>query len=292
MMLLGLLVSSAIHASPVTTDDSCGIIECGDDGDGVYVGLTREEVTNLANVWPPGSSSTNPSTWFEYVGVVNCPGNSPEHPWREICGEAVAACEHLPDDGPYVLLFRRTVSAGGEVGTWSAFAGTCFRSAVPPRSGEAAPVLTEEMIIEAFHRTDFALPQAVLQPPDSRTLVNLPVYFELGWPEAGYSPGEIDTVDLAGFQVRIRPTLVGATYLTGDGTSIGPTTSLGGPHPDGDITHTYTATGSLTPSIVVEYGGEVSVDGDPWRTIPATATVEGPSVPLDVLASRNRLYDN
>ena len=77
-----------------------------------------------------------------------------------------------------------------------------------------------------------------------------------------------------------------------DGASIGPTTSLGGPYPDGDIRHEYTTAAEVAPYISVEYGGEVSVDGGAWTTIPSTATVDGPAVPLQVLTSQNRLYTN
>lgn len=188
---------------------------------------------------------------------------------------------------------RRQVFASGDPQpeNWDQIGMTCHTPLVPARSGEPAEVLTEAMIIEQFHRTDFALPQLVMQPPDGRTLVNLPVYFQLTWPELGYAPGDIDTTTIVGHEVRIRPTLLGATYHTGDG-DIGPTTSLGGPYPTGDITHTYTQRQDVTPSITVEYGGEVSVDGADWRTIPGSATIQGPTSPLEVLTSRNRLYSN
>lgn len=175
---------------------------------------------------------------------------------------------------------------------WIEQVPTCHTSSVPPRSGEPAQELTEAMILEQFHRTEFALPQIVVQPPDGQTLVNLPVYFQLSWPEAGFEPDEVDTTTIVGHEVRIRPTLVGVTYLTGDGSSIGPTTSLGGPYPTGDITHEYLAAANVSPSITVEFGGEVSVDGDEWSTIPGSASVEGPGSPLEVLTSENRLYDN
>ncbi|RIK10016.1 MAG: hypothetical protein DCC50_14950 [Acidobacteria bacterium] len=202
--------------------------------------------------------------------------------------------ENVPDSsGPRSIIYRRTAdSAGSPTSGWEPLAPTCWTDSVPAASGEPAVELTEAMIVEQFHRTDFALPQAVIQPPDGATLVNLPVYFELAWPDAGFEPSEIDTTTLVGHEVRIRPTLIGVTYVTGDGSSIGPTTSLGGGYPDGDITHTYAAPAEVGPYISVEYGGEVSVDGGEWTTIPSSATVDGPASPLRVLASKNRLYDN
>lgn len=169
---------------------------------------------------------------------------------------------------------------------------TCHTDAVPARSGEPAVELTEAMIVEQFHRTEFALPSTVIEPPGNRTLVNLPVYFELAWPEEGFEPDEVDTVTMVGRELRIRPTLIGVTYVTGDGGSIGPTTSLGGPYPDGDITHEYTDRAEVAPYISVEFGGEYSLDGGDWTEIPSSAVIDGPATPLEVLTSRNKLYSN
>ncbi len=191
------------------------------------------------------------------------------------------------------IIYRRVVSAEGPQTSWERDGQTCFTDSVPPRSGEQADEeLTEAMIIEQFHRTQFALPQTVMEPPGNRTLVNLPVYFELAWPEGGFEPQEVDVTTLIGHEVRIRPTLIGATYVTGDGAVLGPTTSLGGPYPNGDITHEYAAAAEVSPYISVEYGGEVSVDGGEWSTIPSSVTIDGPATPLEVLTSRNRLYSN
>ncbi|MGB3762733.1 MAG: hypothetical protein WA966_05865 [Ornithinimicrobium sp.] len=122
--------------------------------------------------------------------------------------------------------------------------------------------------------------------------MNLPTYFELKWPEEGFEPREIDTTTLVGREVRIRPVLQSATYSFGDGDSHGPTQSLGGPWPDGDVIHTYLEKESVQPSISATYGGEVSVDGGDWTDINASVTVDGPPQPLEVLTSRNRLVDD
>lgn len=258
--------------------------------------MSEGEVRDLARDYPEGASAESPTSWYEYVGVIDCrPPNSISQPRLEICQSALDRCTGVGGYmvNAFTIIFRRTMDDSGVLDDWAPIGGTCYTDAVPARSGEDAVELTEAMIIEQFHRTDFALPQTILQPPDGRTLVNLPVYYQLTWPTDGFQPGEIDTTTIVGHQVQIKPTLIGITYLTGDGTTIGPTTSLGGPYPDGDITHTYTiAAETLNPSIIVEYGGEVSVDGSPWRPIPGSATVTGPPTPLQVLTSKNRLYTN
>jgi hypothetical protein len=53
---------------------------------------------------------------------------------------------------------------------------------------------------DAGHRvarnTAFAKPAAHIQPEGNITLVTLPTYFAATWPQAGFQPGEIDTVTL------------------------------------------------------------------------------------------------
>lgn len=255
---------------------------------------TARETAALSNSVPVGSDgAVIPGAIYEYVAVIACAPNTPQQPRLEICALALQLCDRItpPGPGPLAWVYRREIAADGTQGGWDTIGTTCFADAVPPESG-ATPILTDAMIVEQFHQTDFALPQALMQPPDNRTLVNLPVYYQLAWPQEGFEPQEIDTTDLAGFSVRIRPTLQDVTYDFGDGSAEGPTVSLGGPYPDGDITHTYLAKASVNPSISVTYGGEVSVDGGAWEAIDASVTIDGPAVPLEVLTSRNRLYLN
>lgn len=226
--------------------------------------------------------------------MIDCVGNTPDNPEEVLCGRAVTYCEeNVPgSSGPYSIIYRRVADESGALSGWERVGPTCFTPQVPARSGEGVPELTEAMVVEQFHRTQFSLPTASLEPPDNRVLVNLPVYYELVWPEQGFAPQEIDTVDILGYAVRIRPTLSSVTYHFGDGSSEGPTTSLGGGYPNGDITHEYVQAGDVAPHITVVYGGEYSVNGSAWATIPGTATIEGPSRPLEVLTSTNRLYED
>ncbi|WP_162801949.1 hypothetical protein [Ornithinimicrobium murale] len=269
------------------------IIKCGIGRDGTYVGLSQEQTRNLRKSYPPGRGPENPERWYEYVAVIACSGNDPHFPDRVHCEYATTYCEERQpgSSGPYSYIYRRIVDDDGNEGAYESVAPTCYRSDVPPRSGEPVKELTEEMIIEQFHQTDFALPSMSIEPPDGRTLVNLPVFYEAVWPEEGYEPDEIDTTDIIGFEVRIRPVLESATYHFGDGNSIGPTDSLGGPYPDGDVTHEYAEAATVEPYITVIFGGEVSVDGSAWTTIPGSVSVDGPLNPLEILTSSNQLFD-
>lgn len=296
MTVLPWLLVGALGLSPLNIDlegdPLCRGYDC-EVREKIYVGMSKQETRQLRSTYPPGSSPETPTSWYEYSAVIACAGNTPLFPDRVHCEYATTYCEERQpgSSGPYSYIHRRAVSDEGNIGTFEPVAPTCYRSEVPPRSGEPVKELTEEMILEQFHQTDFALPTMSIEPPDGRTLVNLPVFYELVWPEEGYEPDEIDTTDIIGFEVRIRPVLESATYHFGDGESIGPTPSLGGPHPDGDVTHQYRDAATVEPHLTVVYGGEVSVDGSAWTTIPGNVTVEGPLNPLEVLTSRNRLYD-
>ncbi len=230
--------------------------------------------------------------YYRFSAVLHCDGNTPDNPADVFCGFAATFCMRLSPGGPgpFAWVYRRQFDQDDQpVGNWELYGSTCFPSAVPERSGEG---LSMAMIVEQFNRTPFALPTVAVQPPDNVTLVNFTTYYELVWPSEGFEPGEIDTTRLVGRQVQIRPSLQEVTYDFGDGTSKGPTTSLGGPWPDGDVTHEYVSAGAVAPSITAVYGGEVSIDGGPWLTIPASVTRVGPSEPLEVRTSRNRLYDD
>jgi len=64
----------------------------------------------------------------------------------------------------------------------------------------------------------------------------------------GYRPGQTRSLTMLGRAVELRLKTPGHVYHHGDGTSQGPTASTGGPYPTGDITHTYTHPGTLTPT--------------------------------------------
>ena len=202
---------------------------------------------------------------------------------------AIQACAgNTPQQGqgPLVRLYRRELDANGiPMATgWQLIGTTCYPDLVPGK-----PVLGLGQILAAFHNTPWAKPTVHIQPEGNVTLVTLATYFEVSWPTAGFQPGEIDTITLLGNPVRIRPTVQSYTYVFGDGTSSGATTSPGGPYPDGDITHAYPKAGTYDTHIDITYGGEFSVAGGAWVPIPDTVTVAGPVQPLTVKTARARL---
>jgi hypothetical protein len=148
------------------------------------------------------------------------------------------------------------------------------------------------MIREAFHDTDFSVPTLNIQPEGDVTLVNLPTFFQVVFPEDGFGPEEVDTPDpdrLLGYRIEVRPLLKSVTYHLGDQV-IGPTTSLGGPYPSGDIRATYRQPGTHDVFAEIVYTGQFRVGGSEWFDIPGEVGLPGAPVTLTVREAKSRLY--
>lgn len=184
-----------------------------------------------------------------------------------------------------MYVFRRPLPGGGP---WNLVGRTCWPELIP---GPTTP--TMDMIEDAFHRTPFAEPGVNVQPVNGRTLIRLDNWFTMAWSEAGYEPEEIDTLNPANWfdlEVRIKPLFDSVTYDFGDGTSMGPTTSLGGTYPSGDIVKAYTTSGTYGVHAETVLKGQVSIQGSEWIDIPGQADLTGPTTDLAVLTAKNELY--
>lgn len=209
------------------------------EGDGANLGMTLEEVRNLPAVpgrGGSGSTSAGQPVLFEYKTTLLCDSGSREDPDCRRGQDGDERCAAAGRPGPMSIVWRREVGFSGGSG-WQRIGQTCFPEDVP--GGKNKPQLTLAAIRTAWSRTNFAKPQVSMQPVRNKTLVDLPVFYQITWPTAGFQPQEVNTVDLLGYTVRIRPTFHTNQYHYGDGQSSGPTTSFGGTYPDGDITHPF-----------------------------------------------------
>ncbi len=148
------------------------------------------------------------------------------------------------------------------------------------------------MIRDAFHDTDFAVPTVNIQPEGDVTLVNLPTYFEVRFPEDGFGPDEVDRPDparLLGHRIEVRPRLTSVTYHLGERT-VGPTTDLGGPYPNGSVVQTYTRPGTYQVRADIVYTGQFRVGGSGWIDIPGEVPLTGTPVTLTVREAKSHLY--
>jgi hypothetical protein len=144
----------------------------------------------------------------------------------------------------------------------------------------------------AFMRTPWSKPQVSSQPAGNTTLVNLTTFYKVNWAVEGFQPGEVDRSVLRGIPVQIRPKLVGFTYVFGDGSTVGPTTSAGGVYPSGDITHVYRAKGEYPVRVDTTFGADFSLDGSTWDEIPSTVTVPGPPTTVTVREAKGVLVNH
>lgn len=240
-----------------------------------------------------------PTVTWEFDWVYNCPGNAVGDGDR-MCAGAVQACAGNDPQaglGPQARIFARPVT-NGTPGAWQDRGLSCNPTgAMAQAAAQGAtvaaprPVLTMAMVLDAFHRMPFAKPELVFQPTGNTTLITLPGFYAVQWPQAGFEPGEIDQIDPAtmlGFDVRIRPKVVTYRYVFGDGTTI-ETDSAGGPYPDGDVKHAYTRAGRYASHIEVTYSADFSVAGGEWNEVPGTADIVGPAEDITVKLSRNEL---
>lgn len=291
--VLAILASTSILTATAAADDANFMGTANEDSGSLDMrGMNRTELKRLAEQQPTlsrrgasnASASAAPAVLYEYKVSGMC-GEGDEECQSDANGLDV--CRAAGEPGPLSRVMRRETTDGAASGGWSMVGRTCFPDDVP--GGANRPALTVAMVRAEFAKTKFATPTVTMQPVGNKTLVTLPAYFRAAWPAAGFGPGEINSVTLVGYPVRIRPVFQSNSFTYGDGGSSGTTTSMGGGYPTGDIKHAYTRPGSYRVSASTTYGGEFSVDGGPWMSIPGQVTVAGPTQTLEVVTAKNRL---
>ncbi len=178
--------------------------------------------------------------------------------------------------------------------------GTPTSVTVPASGGQAAatvrveapPVPTFAQIQQAYRELPFSKPSASIQPVGLKTLVGLPTYFAAEWPDdSNLQPDEVsEPVTLLSWTVEFKVAAQDYRYNYGDGQNSGWTSSTGGSHPDGDITHTYKETGDVDVSVDARLTGEYRVNGGSWQDIATTADLQDePIETLQVLGTDTSL---
>jgi len=259
-----------------TYADECKEITCTSNDSSL---LLASQVLAL----PSGPVTPGSLQVYDYGTAPYCGGDLPDAPGGVECTLMSVFCRDKAGPGPAVWVLRRAINPDTP---YVRVGYTCYPNLVPGKLDLAA-------IANVFHRTPLAAAQLKMQPPGGQTLVTLPNFFQVSWPEAGFQPEELDTLNPAdwfGMHITLKPELNSVTYTFGDGTSIGPTLSLGGPYPSGDITKTYEAAGDYQVKADVVYKGYVSVDGSDWIEIPGTVDIAGTPQTISVKTAKNSLY--
>ncbi len=146
--------------------------------------------------------------------------------------------------------------------------------------------LTPAQVQHAFERLSWPASPLVVQPPKGRTLVN----FDTNFYTTNTHP-TTQTVTLIGQRVTIEATPTQYTWHFGSGTSDADrsTSDPGAAFPDLRVTYRYQHVGAVHPSLDTTYTGRYRVGNGPWRDIPATLTVPGAPVDLQVVSATPHL---
>lgn len=266
-----------------------GGIEAGTTHGGTVVnGMSRSELQGLGGTYYRNVAAVGP--FHEYAVTSYCttepPGGANS---GDICTQSWSMCQSGRNaSGPAMRVWQREVQQDGTPVTganWVQVGFTCLPDEVPG----AGNVLTMALIVQQFRNTAFAVPGVSTQPVGNATLVNLPTFYQVVWPATGFKPDDIDATTIIGHAVDIQPTLSEIVYDFGDGNTSGPTTSLGGTYPNGDVRHTYSSKATVNVAATITYGGRFRVNGGDWIVIPDTVTITGTPQPLDILEARARL---
>ena len=294
IVLLGVAIISLGTSGPAFADCGTSIFDaCDTNEQAASVKLlSRDEVRALPK-FPNDNGETvvderpEDAPRYEYLSLNDCAEAKPGTITEQVsCTHALRDCPQ-GEVGPLLRIWQRTLQGATMIAPWHSVGVTCAADVAPG----ARPTLTMGDLKAAFMRTPWSKPQISSQPAGNTTLVNLKTFYKVNWAVEGFQPGEVDRSVLRGIPVQIRPKLVGFTYVFGDGSTVGPTTSTGGVYPSGDITHVYRAKGEYPVRVDTTFGADFSLDGSTWDEIPSTVTVPGPSTTITVREAKGVLVN-
>lgn len=156
-------------------------------------------------------------------------------------------------------------------------------SCLPPAMVGDPPTITPAMVRREMQGLDWPQAQLEIQPPDGQTLIN----FDTNFFTDNTRP-TTQTVTLLGQRVTIEATPTEYGWHFGDGGSQ-TTRSPGAAYPDLDVTHDYSESGRVAPSVDTTYSGRFRVNGGAWQQIPGSLTVTGDPVALRVRSASPHL---
>jgi hypothetical protein len=187
-------------------------------------------------------------------------------------------CIEPPGTYRFIVLRWTDGSPPQRIGT------VCFDDDESERLG----VITEDAIIRRMKALDWPSAQLVVEPPNGRTLVNLPTNFYTELVDPVVMP-----VQILHHRVEVRATPTSYTWHFGDGSLPESGSDPGAPYARDDslrVSHIYNeARVTVHPSVDVTYSGAYRIDGGPWRTISTTLTKTGATVSLAVLTATPHL---
>lgn len=280
-----LLILTAIGSSTSWADTPDSLIKARADQDSaeLWARQRSQEAHSLRNSTDLRTGASGRPVRMVRAYVPACEGNWPYSPdsLGTLCPTAMTLCAasaHPGDLGYWVF----TAPAGAPRETRSSWQATGEFACRGARDGgnpaAAEPVVTGE----DFRRLPIPAAAIKVQPPNRRTLVNIPTNLY-----AGASTVVLPTTVL-GQAVRVRATPMRFHWIYGDGTAR-TTADPGAPYPELRTAHVYHRAGTPTLGLATTYSGEYSVAGGPWQPIEGLATVTSPGTDLTVLEAHNHL---
>lgn len=296
-ILAALLLALAFGMPSATAAERPSTPRINDGG----VGAGAERRTPSESAPPPASKESSAAAAaatkdpYEYQLKLDCTAALQEEDSaggaRNDCSYAMQGCQFNdpPSDQPLMVLSRRVRDSGD---TWQVLRRVCGPDEVPPGT-EVPAIPTLAQIEQAFRSLPFGKPSVSVQPVGGVTLVNLPTFYAVSWPDdATLVPGEVsDPVQLLSWSVEFRVASRDYEFDFGDGASSGRTTDPGGVYPDGGVRHTYVrAAKSADVRVDAWLSGEYRVNGGGWQQIDAVADLQDePVTALEVRTATNRL---
>ncbi len=223
------------------------------------------------------TATSKPKTIRTYLPA--CAGNWPGKGGTTLCPGASTLCLGTPDPTDFAFWVFSAPAGATAQESWTATGELiCLGDTDPDDPPPVIPVLTGE----DFQRLPLPASPIVVQPPNHRTLVNVPTNLY----------ADSDTVTLPttilGQPVRVRATPKEFRWTYGDGGSLS-TADAGAAYPVLRTAHIYREAGARRVGLTTVYSGKYSVNGGPWLPVDGVATVASPVSTLDVISAENRL---
>ncbi|KRE78784.1 hypothetical protein ASG71_10325 [Arthrobacter sp. Soil763] len=233
-------------------------------------------------VWAsPGSPVADP---FQYKYELQCHLGGGD--FDADCLETVIECKNGPDGKDGIPVTWLKAPAGVPNPVWSYHSGpTCLFDARPE---DLLPRIAA-MIQSEFQKLPISAGRVTAQP-SPHTLRGADTNF---YAEAAEQQFDIK---ILAQDVHIEARPVQYTWNYGDGTTLGPQNSAGGPLPQdrwGEKTatsHVYTRTGDFSVVLTTSFLGTYSVNGGPPLPIPGQGQFNAPPRPVSVWRSITRNY--
>jgi hypothetical protein len=248
-----------------------------DDSAELRAQLRGEGASNRDTTAQNQTFTSRPKTIRTYLPA--CPDNWPDRGGTVLCPNATQMCAGTPDPNDIGFWVFSARAGATTPESWTATGEyLCIGDADPNEPPPVVPVLTAK----DFQRLPLPASPIVVQPPNGRTLVNVPTNLY----------ADSDTVTLPttilGQPVQVRATPQEFRWVYGDGKSLA-TEDPGAPYPELRTAHVYKEAGEQRVQLTTVYGGEYSVNGGPWLPVDGVATVVSPGSTLEVVAAENRL---